>query len=300
MSTGDFGLPFQQARNYTPANRLPFDAKWIVLHAMQAPERLTTAEGTANYFAVTTVKASAHFSCDADSTVQSVRLKDVAYGAPSANRLGVHVEQAGYSEQSAADWSDEFSQKMLREQVAPLVAKLAVTCGIPIRFVDAAGLLRGENGITTHHECSKAFGGDHWDPGPGYPIGQLIDLARAASGITTTPAPTPGPVTTTPPPVFPSSKGQPMATLQRGDKLWYFTVTSDGRLRHSYWAGGGVTAWDHRMIGDGCDPHAPISAVFAPEGGTDWQVFALTDDGRVLHAWWFAPEARIKIEYFYA
>lgn len=293
MSTSDFNLPFVQAKNYTPASRKPSDIKWIVLHAMQAPERLTTAEGTANYFATTSVKASAHFNCDADSTVQSVRLKDVAYGAPGANKSGVHIEQAGYSEQSAVDWSDEFSQKMLRGQVAPLVAKLAVACGIPIRFVDAAGLLRGENGITTHHECSKAFGGDHWDPGGAYPMGQLLELVRRAA----TPS-----VPTPPPPVVPPilEKGSVMQTLQRGDRIWYFTVTSDGRLRHAYWAGGTATAWSLWEIAAGCDPHAPISAIFAPETGTDWQVFVPTADGRAFHAWWFAPENRIKSEYLFA
>lgn len=293
MSTSDFNLPFVQAKNYTPASRKPSDIKWIVLHAMQAPERLTTAEGTANYFATTSVKASAHFNCDADSTVQSVRLKDVAYGAPGANKSGVHIEQAGYSEQSAVDWSDEFSQKMLRGQVAPLVAKLAVACGIPIRFVDAAALKRGENGITTHHECSKAFGGDHWDPGGAYPMGQLLELVRRAA----TPS-----VPTPPPPVVPPilEKGSVMQTLQRGDRIWHFTVTSDGRLRHAYWAGSGATAWSLWEIAAGCDPHAPISAIFAPETGTDWQVFVPTADGRAFHAWWFAPENRIKSEYLFA
>jgi len=297
---GDFGHLFKQARWYTKAGRADSSIKWIVLHAMQAPERLTTAEGTANYFASTSVKASAHFSCDADSTVQSVRIRDIAYGAPGANRLSIHVEQAGYSEQSAADWSDAYSQRMLREQVAPLVAQLVKASGIPIRFVDAAALKRGERGITTHNECSKAFGGDHWDPGGAYPMFQLLDLARAASGVTTTPVPTPGPVTTTSPPVFPAQKGQQMATLQHGDKTWFFTVTSDGKLHHSYWSGSGATKWSDWLIGDGCDPHAPISAIFAPEGSSDWQVFANTTDGRVLHAWWYAPEARIKAEYFYA
>lgn len=299
MSTSDFNLPFVQAKNYTPASRKPSDIKWIVLHAMQAPERLTTAEGTANYFATTSVKASAHFNCDADSTVQSVRLKDVAYGAPGANKSGVHIEQAGYSEQSAVDWSDEFSQKMLRGQVAPLVAKLAVACGIPIRFVDAAALKRGENGITTHHECSKAFGGDHWDPGLAYPMGQVLDVARLwVAGTSTTAPPAPGPATTTPLPTFPTPKGKNVATLQRDNHIWRYGVTSDGKLHHSYWDGG---AWYHYEIGAGCDPHAQIDAIFYPlDSSTDTQVFAPTLDGRVFHAWWFAPEVRFKTEYFYS
>lgn len=293
MATGDFGLPFQQARNYTPANRLPFDAKWIVLHAMQAPERLTTAEGTANYFASTSVKASAHFSCDADSTVQSVRIRDIAYGAPGANRLSIHVEQAGYSEQSAADWSDAYSQRMLREQVAPLVGRLAARCGIPLVVLDAAALRRGERGITTHKQCSVAFGGDHWDPGPAYPIDLVVSWARAS----TTVPPVQGPTTTTPPPVFPTVKGQNMSALQKGDKVWWFGTTSDGKLRHAYWAGAGATQWSLWELGAGCDPHSEVTAISAPEGGTDWQVFATTTDGRIFHAWWFAPEARVKTEW---
>ena len=277
---GDFGLPFQQARNYTPANRLPFDAKWIVLHAMQAPERLTTAEGTANYFASTSVKASAHFSCDADSTVQSVRIRDIAYGAPGANRLSIHVEQAGYSEQSAADWSDAYSQRMLREQVAPLVAQLVKASGIPIRFVDAAALKRGERGITTHNECSKAFGGDHWDPGPSYPMGQVLDVARLwVAGTSTTAPPAPGPSTPTPLPVF-TAKGNEMI-LQRNGQLWIFWSTTDGRLLHKFFDGQGWSGQYQLVSGV-----APLAQVQAAWLGDQWHVFAARGDGRCAHAWW--------------
>jgi hypothetical protein len=297
---GDFGHLFKQARWYTKAGRADSSIKWIVLHVMQAPEKLSTAEGTQNYFASTSVKASTHFSCDADSTIQSVMIADVAYGAGGANAAGVHIEQAGYSEQSAADWSDEYSQRMLVEQVAPLVGRLAARLQIPLRFVDAAGLKRGDRGVTTHKQCSDAFGGSHWDPGLAYPMGQVLDVARLwVAGTSTTAPPAPGPSTPTPLPVFPSSKGNPMQTLQRGEKIWHFTVTSDGRLRHSYWAGAGATAWSLWELGSGCDPHSPISAIFAPEGSTDWQVFVPTTDGRVLHAWWYAPEARAKSEFLF-
>lgn len=295
--SGDFGLPFMQARSYTKANRALGSIKWIVLHAMQAPEAAGTAEGTARFFATTT-KASAHFCCDNDSTIQSVRLKDVAWGASGANQYGVHIEQAGFSEQDSAGWADQFSQQMIRSQVAPLVARLAVTCSIPLRFVDAAGLKRGDRGVTTHAEISNAFpSGGHWDPGPNYPIGQLLNLARSASGVTTTPVPTPGPSTPTPLPTFPPLKGKQVATLQRDNRIWQYKVTSDGKLHHSYWDG---ISWHHYEIGAGCDPHAQIDAIFYPLDSTDTQVFAPTLDGRVFHAWWFAPEVRFKTEYFYS
>lgn len=295
---GDFGHLFKQARWYTKAGRADSSIKWIVLHVMQAPEKLSTAEGTQNYFASTSVKASTHFSCDADSTVQSVMIADVAYGAGGANAAGVHIEQAGYSEQSAVDWSDAYSQRMLVEQVAPLVGRLATRLQIPLRFVDAAGLKRGDRGVTTHKQCSDAFGGSHWDPGLAYPMGQVLDVARLwVAGTSTTAPPAPGPATTTPLPTFPTPKGKNVATLQRDNRIWQYKVTSDGKLHHSYWDGG---AWHHYEIGAGCAPHAQIDAIFYPLDSTDTQVFAPTLDGRVFHAWWFAPEVRFKTEYFYS
>ncbi len=280
MMTGDLGYPFVQARWYTAANRAAGSVKWIVLHAMQAPERLSTAEGTANYFAGTSVKASAHFSCDADSTVQSVRLSDVAYGAPGANAAGVHIEQAGYSEQNVDGWADEYSQRMLREQVAPLVAKLANYHSIPIKYVDAAALKRGERGVTTHKQCSDAFGGTHWDPGPAYPIEQLLDLARAHSTGTSTPVPKPGPITPTPLPIFPAQGGNKMI-LGKENKRWLFWATTDGRLLHRYYDGAGWSGTYPLLKGV-----APLAQVQADWLGDSWHCYVALGDGHLGHAWW--------------
>jgi hypothetical protein len=68
--------------------------------------------------------------------------------------------------------------KMLRRAAY----KTALHCKrfkIPVRFVDAAGLKAGKRGITTHVECSKAFGGSHWDPGPGWPKALFMGMVRA-------------------------------------------------------------------------------------------------------------------------
>jgi hypothetical protein len=278
---GDFGHLFKQARWYTKAGRADSSIKWIVLHVMQAPEKLSTAEGTQNYFASTSVKASTHFSCDADSTVQSVMIADVAYGAGGANAAGVHIEQAGYSEQSAADWSDEYSQRMLVEQVAPLVGRLAARLQIPLRFVDAAGLKRGDRGVTTHKQCSDAFGGSHWDPGLAYPMGQVLDVARLwVAGTSTTAPPAPGPSTPTPLPVFPDAKGNEMI-LQRNGQLWIFWSTADGRLLHKFFDG---QSWSGQyQLVSGVAPLAQVQATWL---GEQWHVFAARGDGRCAHAWW--------------
>lgn len=158
--------------------------------------------------------------------------------------------------------------------------------------------------INAYHELHAWLGGDQRQHCTVAPQGTSCpgDAIKAQWGqlvgtSTPTPVPTPGPITTTPPPVFPTSKGQPMATLQRDNRIWRYGVTSDGKLHHSYWDG---ARWHHYELGSGCDPHAPIDAIFYPLESTDTQVFVPTVDGRVFHAWWFAPEVRFKTEFFFA
>ena len=59
--------------------------------------------------------------------------------------------------------------------------KTALHCdrfGIPPVFCNAADLEAGRPGITTHVECSTAFGGSHWDPGPGWPRSLFMSYVK--------------------------------------------------------------------------------------------------------------------------
>jgi N-acetyl-anhydromuramyl-L-alanine amidase AmpD len=127
-------------------------------------------------------EASWHFSVDADSIVQSVEIKDVAWHARGANRHGIGIEHAGYARQSEEEWHDEFSEAMLRRS-ARLVAKLCKDHGIPVQYVDAEGLKRGDRGITTHHAVTLAFRkSDHTDPGEHFPLDWFLGLVRQEIG----------------------------------------------------------------------------------------------------------------------
>lgn len=173
-------IPFVQARHFTPTNGRQIDL--LVVHAMQAPERSITAESCANYFSHTERRASTHYCIDNDSVVRGVHDKDVAWAAPGANHNGIQLEHAGYSEQDAAQWNDPYSRSMLRLS-SKLAAALCERHGIPVEYVDREGLKRGERGITTHNEVSKAFRrSDHWDPGPNFPMGTYLSLIREELG----------------------------------------------------------------------------------------------------------------------
>jgi N-acetyl-anhydromuramyl-L-alanine amidase AmpD len=171
-------MKFLQAKYYTPADQRIIEL--IVLHAMEEPEKGDTAEAVANYFAFnTTRKVSAHYCCDDDSEIQCVKDRDIAYAAPGANSNGLHIEQAGFTAQTAAQWADAYSSQMIREHVAPLVRAKAAQYSIPLVFLDADALKSGRRGITTHAEVTKAWHlSTHTDPGLGYPMGSMLNIAR--------------------------------------------------------------------------------------------------------------------------
>jgi N-acetyl-anhydromuramyl-L-alanine amidase AmpD len=154
--------------------------KWIVLHATDTSEIPDRAEKCARYFAELIADdklASAHYAVDCDTEVQCVREDAVAYHAKGANKFGIGIEHAGLARQTRAEWLDPYGQKMLSRS-AEIAAGAVVRWGIPVQFVDRAGLLRGKRGFTTHHECVLAFGGSHHDPGPGFPMDFYLDLVR--------------------------------------------------------------------------------------------------------------------------
>lgn len=173
-------IPFIQAKNYTKVSGVrTIDV--IVTHDMEAPEAQATAENVARWGAGPTApEASWHFAIDSDSIVQSVLVNDVAWHAPGANHNGIGLEHAGYARQSREQWHDAYSWEMLQRS-AELVAQLCEQYNIPVRFVNATALKRGQRGITTHAEVSKAFKrSNHTDPGPSFPMTGYIALVRAA------------------------------------------------------------------------------------------------------------------------
>jgi len=184
-------FPFVQAKNYTKASRGLLDLHWVVLHTIEAAEKGTTAEACAEYFRTTTRQASAHYCIDVDSVVQCVRLADVAWAAPGANRHGVHLEHAGFAKQSPAEWLDDYSASMLRRS-AKLTAKLMSDSKMQVAFIDRDKLRAARKlldagkpcplelrGITTHNEVSQAFKqSTHYDPGPNFPMPVYLDLVK--------------------------------------------------------------------------------------------------------------------------
>ena len=173
-------IQFLQAKHYkpVPSSRV---IDLLVIHDMEYWEVPEGAEWCAQFFAGPNAPiASAHYSVDVNSIVQSVRDGEVAYHAPGANHNGIGIEHAGFAKQSRAEWLDDYSRAELALS-AQLAARLCRLYSIPITYVSAANLHTGARGFTGHHDVSLAFGkSTHWDPGPAYPWDEYLRLVQIA------------------------------------------------------------------------------------------------------------------------
>lgn len=208
-------IPFLQAKHYRKGPRSKVD--WVVIHSAEIGESLAGAEALMGVCAVNPRVASWHYATDADSITQSVREEDVAFHAPGASQFGIGIELSGRARQTADEWADDFSTRML-DRAAQLVARICRRWSIPIVFVDSAGLLAGTRGITTHAAVSKAWKkSTHWDPGPHFPMERFVELVQSYfERLDTEPAPPPStPIPTDLPTLRKGSKGEAVAEAQR-------------------------------------------------------------------------------------
>jgi hypothetical protein len=175
--------PFISARWYT--NTSGRKITHVVIHTTESGEYPGAARDVARYFQQLpkTRKASAHYVVDSREIVQCVEERDIAYHAPPLNEESVGVELCAKAGQTAAQWADDYSNAELA-LAAGLVRGVCHRYGIPVRFVDAAGLKAGVSGITTHVEVSRAFRvSDHWDPGPNFPMARFLSLVAPPAPV---------------------------------------------------------------------------------------------------------------------
>ena len=147
------------------------EIKWVVLHSTEGG----TAESVARWFQNPDAGGSTHLVVDDKECQRCLPNSARCWGAQGANYNGFHIEQCGFARWSAVIWKSHLAT------LKRAAYKTAFHCdkfGIPVRFVKAADLKAGKAGITTHVECSKAFGGSHWDPGPFWPRFLFMALVR--------------------------------------------------------------------------------------------------------------------------
>lgn len=139
------------------------ELRWIIVHSTEG----STARGAASWFANPASRGSAHLCVDDNECYRTLSDSKIPWAAQGANTRGFHIEMAGFARWSAYVWGTKH-----RRTINRAAYKAALRCkkyGIPARWRTATELRAGKKGISSHANCSKAFGGDHWDPGPGFP-----------------------------------------------------------------------------------------------------------------------------------
>lgn len=161
---------FVQAKWQTVAHRERVD--WIVIHTMETPCVSGMAARIAQRFELGERKVSAHYCVDPVEIVQCVRDTNVAWHCPGANRRGIGIEHAGYSQgEHATDWSSDGHAQGMLALSARLTADLCARWNIPAVHLTPAEVAAGHRGIIGHDGATEAFRtpGGHTDPGKAWP-----------------------------------------------------------------------------------------------------------------------------------
>lgn len=152
--------------------RDPAAVKWIILHSTEGG----TAKSIAQYFASPTAKGSAHLIVDNYDCYRSLKNDQIPWAAPGANTKGFHIEQCGFARWTSAEW---MLNKLTLQRAAYKTAYHCHLFKIPAVWLTAAELSAGKKGISSHFNCTQAFGGGtHWDPGTGWPRTTFMAMVK--------------------------------------------------------------------------------------------------------------------------
>lgn len=181
---------FKQAAHFHEGRVSPLVL--IVLHATAGLENASglAAEGVQSMFADPNSRvASAHATCDQNSTAGSVHMKDTAFGAVHANACGYHIEQVGLANQTKQQWHDEISTATVR-RAAYVAWQVAALTRIKLVWLNDDQVFRvlhdpqcGITGLTDHATVERVMPSTgHTDPGKFYALDTFFgELARLGS-----------------------------------------------------------------------------------------------------------------------
>jgi N-acetyl-anhydromuramyl-L-alanine amidase AmpD len=153
----------------------------VVVHATVSPCKPGGARQNAAYFQTDGAGGLAHYVVDPSEVVACCPENVACWHAPPVNRRAIGVELCDPQKGLGARWGDKNHTAMLA-LAADLIADICRRHDVPPFYVDAAGLLAGKRGITTHHDVTLAWHkSDHVDPGPDFPMGRFIEQVHAGT-----------------------------------------------------------------------------------------------------------------------
>lgn len=157
--------PFQSARS----DRI----RLIVIHATEGHNRpgVEDLRSLGEWFQNPDARVSCHVATDDEgNSARFVADRYKAWHCAAFNSAALGVEQVGSSDQLS------WRRPEIRE-TARWVAYWSRKYGVPIRHGKVNGGAVVLSGVVRHSDLGEA-GGNHGDPGAGYPLGSMLRLAR--------------------------------------------------------------------------------------------------------------------------
>lgn len=148
----------------------------LVVHSTEGE----SARGAARWFTNPACRGSAHLVVDGIECFRTLAPSSIPWGAPGANGRGWHLEVTGRAGWTRAEW---LARRSTIERAAFKLAWHGKAFEIPlVRLTDAELHKGAKRGIVDHRQCSRVFGGNHWDVGSGFPWDVFLARARAYRG----------------------------------------------------------------------------------------------------------------------
>src|SRR5262245_61824201 len=145
----------------------------IVIHTAEGARSI---EELGSYFASSSSGVSSHVGIDDKLGVcgEYVRREYKAWTAANANPIAVQVELCSFASWTTEQWHQH--PNMLRN-CADWIAEEAQAFEIPLTKLTASQAQGSGRGVCQHADLGS-WGGGHWDCGSGFPMDEVLDMAR--------------------------------------------------------------------------------------------------------------------------
>lgn len=139
-------------------------------------EGARTIESLGNFFANPAAEASSHAGADDKAGVIGtyVRRDNRAWTQSDANSVAIAIELCAFAKWPTSEW---VKHPNMLANCAAWLAEEAAFFDIPLVRLSGAQARGSGRGVCQHVDLG-AWGGGHWDCGGGFPLDQVLDMAR--------------------------------------------------------------------------------------------------------------------------
>jgi N-acetyl-anhydromuramyl-L-alanine amidase AmpD len=150
----------------------------VVIHTTESHDRpgIEDLKGLVAWFDNSASQASSHVANDQEGNdCRMVPDADKAWTCAAYNSQTLNIEQIAFASYTEAIWMTQRHRQLWN--TAGWIEEWGREHDLPIRRGEASGGSITKTGVLTHAELG-AEGGGHHDPGEGFPLAYVLNLAR--------------------------------------------------------------------------------------------------------------------------